>query len=132
MRTVLFWVEPSFLQVRTQDIAILVQQAARPSLDRRKQAWRYITMQMQAFKKQFGGSDSDQRLAVLQMLANLSAGFASAEDYEISELFFRTEFPSSQGGLPRFVLHALDEIRRNITSKKLLESGLCKWLEGSK
>ena len=92
----------------------------------------YVTMQMDAFKRVFGGSASDQRLTVLQMLARLSAGFASAEHFQLVESFFATEFPSAQGGLPQFVLHALDEIRRNIQSKQLLEEGLCKWLEGAR
>jgi hypothetical protein len=65
----------------------------------------------------------------LQMLADLGSGFASVEDFQTVETYFEAEFPSTQGGLPQFVLHALDEIRRNIASKKVLEEGLCKWLE---
>jgi hypothetical protein len=103
-----------------------------PSLDRRRKAWLYVSMEIDTFKARLGGSESDQRLAVLQLLAKLGAGFASAEDLQKVEKYFTEEFPEEQGGLPQFVLHALDEIRRNIASKEILEGHLCDWLESAR
>lgn len=68
---------------------------------------------------------------VMQMLAQLGAGFATMEDFQTVQDYFTQEFPPSQGGLPQFALHALDEIRRNVASKQALEMGLCKWLASS-
>jgi hypothetical protein len=84
-------------------------------------------MEIDTFKARLGGSESDQRLAVLRMLAAVGAGFASTEDLHKVEKYFIQEFPEAQGGLPQFVLHALDEIRRSMASVEHLQ-GLCDWL----
>lgn len=114
------------VQVRAQDIGTLTVGVARTSEERREKVWGFVLNHTDLFKARFGGSASDQELAVQRLLVDVASGFASQSALTLVEKYFFGIYGS--GGLPQFVAHAIDEIVRNIKTMQILREGLCKLL----